>query len=329
MAELLTAGVVGTGMYVPEKVLTNADLEKMVDTNDEWITSRVGIKERRIAAPGETTSSMGAAAARAALADAGITAAEVDLIITATITPDMPWPSTACFIQRALGATRAACFDVEAACTGFVYALSLARNYVATGMYRTVLVVAAETLSRITDWEDRNTAVLFGDAAGAAVIKAVAPPAGILATHLGADGSKGELLEMPGGGSRHPTSHETVEARMHFIRMKGNEVFKHAARAMAHSNSEVLAKAGISIDQVDLLIPHQANMRIIEAAARLSKLPMEKVYLNLMHYGNTSAATTAVALAEARRDKRVGPGSLCLLVAFGGGFTWGACLLRL
>ncbi|NTV51719.1 MAG: ketoacyl-ACP synthase III [Candidatus Firestonebacteria bacterium] len=325
----MTAGVVGTGMYVPEKVLTNADLEKMVDTNDEWITSRVGIKERRIAAPGETTSSMGAAAARAALADAGITAAEVDLIITATITPDMPWPSTACFIQRALGATRAACFDVEAACTGFVYALSLARNYVATGMYRTVLVVAAETLSRITDWEDRNTAVLFGDAAGAAVIKAVAPPAGILATHLGADGSKGELLEMPGGGSRHPTSHETVEARMHFIRMKGNEVFKHAARAMAHSNSEVLAKAGITIDQVDLLIPHQANMRIIEAAARLSKLPMEKVYLNLMHYGNTSAATTAVALAEARRDKRVGPGSLCLLVAFGGGFTWGACLLRL
>jgi 3-oxoacyl-[acyl-carrier-protein] synthase III len=329
VAELLTAGIVGTGMYVPEKILTNADLEKMVDTNDEWITSRVGIKERRIAASGETTSSMGAQAARAALADAGVAAAEVDLIITATITPDMPWPSTACFIQRALGATRAACFDVEAACTGFVYALALARNYVATGMYRTVLVVAAETLSRITDWEDRNTAVLFGDAAGAAVVRAVQPPAGILATHLGADGSKGELLEMPGGGSRHPASHETVDARLHFIRMKGNEVFKHAARAMAHSNSEVLAKAGITIDQVDLLIPHQANMRIIEAAARLSKLPMERVYLNLMHYGNTSAATTAVALAEARRDGRLHAGSLCLLVAFGGGFTWGACLLRL
>jgi 3-oxoacyl-[acyl-carrier-protein] synthase-3 len=316
-------------MYVPEKVLTNADLEKMVDTNDEWITSRVGIKERRIAAPGETTSTMGALAARAALADAGVTADQVDLIITATITPDLPWPSTACFIQRALGATRAACFDVEAACTGYVYALALARNYVATGMYRTVLVVAAETLSRITDWEDRNTAVLFGDAAGAAVVRAVAPPAGILATHLGADGSKGELLEMPGGGSRHPASHATVDARMHFIKMKGNEVFKHAARAMANSNSEVLTKANIAIGEVDLLIPHQANMRIIEAAARLSKLPMEKVYLNLMRYGNTSAATTAVALAEARREGRVGAGSLCLLVAFGGGFTWGACLLRL
>jgi len=329
VAELLTAGIVGTGMYVPEKILTNADLEKMVDTNDEWITSRVGIKERRIAAPGETTSTLGAQAARAALADAGVAAEEVDLIITATITPDLPWPSTACFIQRALGATRAACFDVEAACTGFVYALSLARNYVATGMYKTVLVVAAETLSRITDWEDRNTAILFGDAAGAAVVRAVAPPAGILATHLGADGTKGELLDMAGGGSRHPASHETVDARMHFIRMKGNEVFKHAARAMAHADTEVLAKAKVTIDQVDLLIPHQANMRIIEAAARLSKLSMDKVYLNLMHYGNTSAATTAVALAEARRDGRVKAGSLCLLVAFGGGFTWGACLLRL
>jgi len=316
-------------MYVPEKVLTNQDLERMVDTNDEWITQRVGIKERHIAAPGETTSMLGARAARLALEDARVKPEELDLIITATITPDVPWPATACFIQRELGATRAACFDVEAACTGFVYALSLARNFNATGMYRTVLVVAAETLTRITDWEDRNTAVLFGDAAGAAVVRAVDPPTGILATYLGADGSKGELLEMPGGGSRNPASHETVNQRMHYIKMKGNEVFKHAARAMAHANQAVLSKAGLTIDQVDLLIPHQANVRIIEAAARLSKLPMERVYLNLAKYGNTSAATTAVALAEARREGRIGSGSTCLLVAFGGGFTWGACLLKL
>lgn len=329
MPELLRAGIIGTGKQVPDKVLTNQDLERMVDTNDEWITQRVGIKERRIAAPEETSSRLGVQAAQKALADAGVTPKEVDLIITATITPDVPWPATACFIQRELGATRAACFDIEAACTGYVVALSLARNFIATGMYRTVLVVAAETLSRITDWQDRNTAVLFGDAAGAAVVRAVAAPRGILATYIGADGSKGELLELPAGGSRRPASHETVDQRLHYMKMKGNEVFKHAARAMAHANQEVLTKAGMSIEQIDLLIPHQANMRIIEAAARLSNLPMERVYLTLAKYGNTSAATTAVALDEARREGRVGQGSLVLLVAFGGGFTWGACLMRL
>ncbi len=323
------AGIVGTGKYMPSKVLTNADLEKMMDTNDEWITSRVGIKERRVAAPEETTSSMGAQAARAALAEANTSAEELDLIITATITPDVPWPATACFIQRELGAAHAACFDIEAACTGFIYALSLARNFIVTGMYRTVLVVASEVLTRITDWQDRNTAVLFGDAAGAAVLKAVDPPAGIIATYLAADGSKGDLLEMPGGGSRFPPTHESVDQRLHFIKMRGNEVFKFAGRAMARANAQVLAKAGLSIEQVDLLIPHQANMRIIEAAARLSHLPMERVYLNLARYGNTSAATTAVALDEARREGRIRAGQLCLLVAFGGGFTWGSCLLRL
>jgi 3-oxoacyl-[acyl-carrier-protein] synthase-3 len=326
---VLRAGIIGTGMYLPEKILTNADLERMVDTNDEWITSRVGIKERRIAAPDETTSSLGARAAAEALAEAGVKAEEVDLILTATITPDVPWPATACYIQRALGAKHAVCFDIEAACTGFIYALSLARNFIATGHYRTVLVVASETLSRITDWQDRNTAILFGDAAGAAVLRPVTAPAGILATQLGADGSKGDLLTMPGGGSLHPATHETVDARLHFVKMKGNEVFKHAARAMAHANQQVLAKAGVGIADIDLLIPHQANMRIIEAAARLSNLSMDKVFLNLARYGNTSAATTAVALNEARRTGRVGPGSLCLLVAFGGGFTWGSCLVRL
>lgn len=316
-------------MYLPEKVLTNADLEKIVDTNDDWITQRVGIKERRIAHASETTSTLGTKAAQEALAEAGIEPGEIDLIITATITPDVPWPSTACFIQRALGAKRAACFDIEAACTGFVTALAIANGFIATGMYRTVLVVAAETLSRITDWKDRNTAVLFGDAAGAAVLRPVSEPRGILATFLAADGSKGELLELPGGGSRHPASHATVEAGMHFIKMKGNEVFKFAGRAMARANARVLEKAHMTIDQVDLLIPHQANMRIIESAARLSNLSMDKVYLNLHRYGNTSAATTAVALNEARRGGRVGVGSVCLLVAFGGGFTWGSCLLRL
>lgn len=329
MKERLNAGIVGTGRYVPEKILTNRDLEKMVDTSDEWIITRVGIKERRIAAPDETTSTMGAQAARAALADAKLAPEDVDLIITATITPDVPWPATASFIQRQLGATRAACFDVEAACTGFICGLSVAQAYIATGMYRTVLVVAAETLSRITDWEDRNTAVLFGDAAGAAVLQPVSAPRGILSSYLGADGSKGDLLELPGGGSRKPATHETVDQRQHYIKMKGNEVFKFAGRAMAQANKRALEKAGMQISEIDLLIPHQANMRIIQAAARLSALPMEKVYLNIEKYGNTSAATTAVALAEARLEGRVGPGSVCLLVAFGGGFTWGACLLRL
>ncbi len=328
MEALRNAGIVGTGSYIPSKVLTNHDLEKMMDTNDEWITTRVGIKERHIAAPEETSSTMGATAAKAALADARIGPEDLDLIITATITPDMPWPATACFIQRQLGAVNAACMDVEAACTGFIYSLVLAKSFVATGMYKTILVVAAETLSRITDWEDRNTAVLFGDAAGAAVVQAVGEGKGILSSYLGSDGSKGELLELPAGGSRLPASHDTVDQRLHYMKMRGNEVFKYAAKAMASANKKALEAAGISVEQLDLLIPHQANMRIIEAAARLSRLPMEKVYLNIAKYGNTSAATTAVALDEARREGRIREGSLCLLVAFGGGFTWGSCLMR-
>lgn len=328
MGDKISAGVVGTGKYIPEKVLTNADLEKMVETSDEWITTRVGIKERHIAAKEETTSTMGAIAAERALEAAGIKSEDIDLIITATITPDLPWPATACFIQRHIKAVNAACFDIEAACTGFIYGLELARAYIESGMYKTVLVVAGETLSRITDWEDRNTAILFGDAAGAAVLKPVEGDRGILSTYLGSDGSKAQLLEMPGGGSRFPASHETIDQRMHYIKMKGNEVFKFAGRAMANANKQALEKAGISIDEVDLLIPHQANMRIIQAAARLSQLPMDKVFLNIEKYGNTSAATTAVALNEAFTEGRLKSGDLCLLVAFGGGFTWGSCLMR-
>jgi len=326
--DLINVGIVGTGKYIPEKVLTNADLEKMVDTSDEWITTRVGIKERHIAAPHETTSTMGAAAARQALADAKLTPGDVDLIITATITGDVPWPATSCFIQRELGATRAACVDLEAACTGFIYALTIGKTFIQSGMYKTVLVIASETLTRITDWEDRNTAVLFGDAAGAAVLQAVEKPAGILVSYLGADGSKGDLLELPAGGSRLPASHETVDQRLHYMKMKGSEVFKFAGRAMAKSNQKVLEQTGLTIDQIDLLIPHQANMRIIEVAARLSNLPMERVYLNIAKYGNTSAATTAVGLHEAREEGRIKPGSKVILVSFGGGFTWGSCLIQ-
>jgi len=326
--DLINVGIVGTGKYIPEKVRTNAALEKMVDTSDEWITTRVGIKERHIAAPHETTSTMGAAAARQALADAKLTPGDVDLIITATITGDVPWPATSCFIQRELGATRAACVDLEAACTGFIYALTIGKTFIQSGMYKTVLVIASETLTRITDWEDRNTAVLFGDAAGAAVLQAVEKPAGILVSYLGADGSKGDLLELPAGGSRLPASHETVDQRLHYMKMKGSEVFKFAGRAMAKSNQKVLEQTGLTIDQIDLLIPHQANMRIIEVAARLSNLPMERVYLNIAKYGNTSAATTAVGLHEAREEGRIKPGSKVILVSFGGGFTWGSCLIQ-
>ena len=329
VAESLRVGIAGTGVYVPERLLTNQDLEKMMDTSDEWITTRVGIKERHLAAPDESTSTMGAAAARRALAAAGVEPEAVDVIITATITPDVPWPATANFIQRELGARRAACFDIAAACSGFIYALDMARDFIRGGMAETVLVVAAETLSRITDWEDRNTAVLFGDAAGAAVLKPVEPPRGILSTYLAADGSKGDLLELPAGGSRLPPTRDTVAERLHYIKMKGNEVFKAAGRAMARANAEALKAAGLSIDDVDLLIPHQANMRIIQAAARLSNLPMERVFLNLERYGNTSAATTAVALHEAVDTGRLKPGDHCLLVAFGGGFTWGSCLIRM
>jgi 3-oxoacyl-[acyl-carrier-protein] synthase-3 len=327
--ETLRAGIVGTGMYVPKQVLTNADLEKMVETNDEWITTRVGIKERRIAALDETASTLGSRAALEALADAGVDPRDVELIITATISGDMPWPATAAFIQREIGAVRAAAFDVEAACTGFIYALSMASSFIASGTYKTVLVVATEVLSRLTDWQDRNTAVLFGDAAGAAVLQPVPAPRGILSSYLGADGSKADLLELPAGGSRRPTTHETVEQRLHFMKMRGNEVFKFAGRAMAKANEIALSRAGIGVQEIDLLIPHQANLRIIEAAARLSNLPMEKVFLNIRRYGNTSAATTAVALHEARKDQRLHENSLCLMVAFGGGFTWGSCLIRM
>ena len=325
---LRRACIAGTGSSVPEKVLTNFDLEKMVDTSDEWIRTRSGIERRHIARDGETTGTLGAEAAQRALDDAGIGPEEVDLILVATITPEMVFPSTACVVQEAIGAVNAGAMDVNA-CSGFIYALSVADLMVASGKCRHVLVIASETLSRITDWTDRNTCVLFGDGAGAAVVSPSPDETrGILSTYLKSDGSKGEILYLPGGGSRNPTSHETVDQGMHFIKMSGRETFKVAVQAMGDAAVRILKAAGLSGEDVDLMIPHQANMRIIQATAKRIDLPMEKVYVNLNEYGNTSAATIPIALDEARKNGRLKSGDLALFVAFGGGLTWASALVR-
>ncbi|HAG06676.1 MAG TPA: 3-oxoacyl-ACP synthase [Peptococcaceae bacterium] len=322
------AGIAGLGIYVPERVLTNQDLEKMVDTSDAWIRERTGIRERRIAAPEEATSDLAAAAARAALADAGITAGEVDLIIVATATPDTLFPATACLVQEKLGADRAGAFDLLAGCSGFIYALACGAQFIAGGAADTVLVVGAETLSRIVNWEDRNTCVLFGDGAGAAVLRPAPREKGILATLLGSDGSGGTLLQLPAGGSRLPASQRTVQENLHYIQMNGREIFKFAVRVMGDAALEVVRKAGLSPEQIDLFIPHQANIRIIDAAARRLGVPMEKVVVNVDRYGNTSAASVPLALADARDAGRLCRGANIVMVAFGAGLTWAAAAVR-
>lgn len=328
IAGLPRAGIVATGSYVPERVLTNADLEKMVDTTNEWILTRTGIRERHIARPDEATSDMAAEAARRALANAGISAEQIDLIIVATITPDMGFPNTACFVQAKIGATNAFCFDIEAACSGFVYGLDLARQYIGTGSVRTVLVIGAEKISCITDWSDRSLCVLFGDGAGAAVVQAVPDRNGILASVMRSDGRLSELLMLPGGGSRHPTSAETLEKGLHFMKMNGRDVFKHAVTCMTDVARRALDKAGLTIEDIDLIIPHQANQRIVVAIGeRLGGAP-EKYFINLDRYGNTSAASVILALDEASSMGRLKRGDKVLLVAFGGGFTWGATVLE-
>ncbi len=320
--------IVGTGSYAPERVLTNAELEKLVNTTDEWIMTRTGIRERHIARPDETTSMMGAEAARRALAAAGITAEEVDMIVVATITPDMGFPNTACFVQSQIGARKAFCFDIEAACSGFVYATELARQFVATGAINTALVIGAEKISCITDWKDRSLCVLFGDGAGAAVLQSRSDRRGIISSVLCSDGTLSDLLKLPGGGSKHPASAETVAAGLHFMKMDGRDVFKHAVTRMTDVARQVLERAGVTIDDVDLVIPHQANQRIVSAIGdRLGGDPA-KYYVNLDRYGNTSAASVILALDEAVRNGRIKRGDLVLLVAFGGGFTWGATLLE-
>ncbi|APO48244.1 beta-ketoacyl-ACP synthase III [Paenibacillus sp. FSL H7-0942] len=327
MNNLRPVGIIGTGKYVPEKILTNSDLEKMVDTNDEWIVSRTGIKERHIAAPDQATSDLAYEAAIKALESAGMTGSDLDLIIVATITPDSSFPSTACILQDKLGAKGAAAFDLSAACSGFVYGLASATSFIQSGMYNNALVIGADCLSRITDYTDRNTCVLFGDGAGAVVVGEVPEGRGFKAFDLGAEGAGGSLLQMEGGGSRLPATAETVENKKHYINMNGREVFKFAVRVMGTATIEVLRKAGMERTDVDLFVPHQANIRIIQSAMQRLELPEEKVVVNVDKYANTSAASIPLALVEAAEEGRMKAGDTVLMVGFGGGLTWGASVL--
>jgi 3-oxoacyl-[acyl-carrier-protein] synthase-3 len=320
-------GILGTGMYVPERVLTNADLEKMVETSDEWIVTRTGMRERRIASEQEASSDLAYHAAQEALRNAGLSAEDLELIIVATITPDMAFPSTACILQDRLGARKAAAFDLSAACSGFIYGLANATGLIAGGMYKNALVVGAECLSKITDYTDRNTCILFGDGAGAVVLGPVPEGRGFRSFELGADGSGGELLRLAGGGSRNPVSQKVLDDKLNYIYMAGKEVFKFAVKIMGSAAEEALRKAGIAKADVDLLIPHQANIRIIQSALERLELPEEKCVINLDRYGNVSAASIPIALAEAVRENRVKEGDTLLFVGFGGGLTWGASVL--
>jgi 3-oxoacyl-[acyl-carrier-protein] synthase III len=325
---MIHARIIGTGSYVPKKVVTNHDLEKLIDTSDTWITERTGIKERRIAEKSEMTSDLAYEAARNALKAAKLSPLELDLILVATTTPDMIMPSCGCVLQEKLGAKKAAAFDLYAACSGFIYGLSVANAYIKSETYKTILVVGAEVLSRFTDWEDRTTCVLFGDGAGAVVLQRHAGKRGVLSTHLHSDGTLGNVLNIPGGGTLHPPSHETINRRMHFIKMKGNETFKAAVRALEDVAQETLAFNKIKPEDLDLLIPHQANLRIIQAMAQRLNMPMEKVVLTLPKYGNTSAASIPMAMDEAVRANRIKDNDLIMLEAFGGGLTWGSALVR-
>lgn len=324
-----SAGIWGLGRCVPERVLTNEDLEKMVDTSDEWIRTRTGIVERRIADDDVTTSDLALAASRDALRQAGLAGSAVDMIIVATVTPDMNFPATACLLQDQLGASRAAAFDLLVGCTGFIYGLAIARQFVEGGAADFVLVVAGDILTKITDWEDRATCVLFGDAAGAVVVGPCHPGTGILSTYLGTDGSGADHLKMPGGGSLNPASEETVSNRLHYLKMNGREVFKFAVRAMGSSAREVVSKAGLDFSDIDCYIPHQANRRIIDASAGRLGIPMDRVYINLDRYGNTSAASVPLALSEAWDRGVVRPGDNVLAVTFGAGLSWGSAVVKM
>ena len=320
-------GITGLGMHVPSKVLTNFDIEKMVDTTDEWIRTRTGIRERRVAEPGTTTSDLAYQAAVEALKQARLDPKDLELLIIATTTPDMLFPSTSCLVQQRLGAKSAVCFDLSAACSGSVFAIVTAQQYLLTGRYRNALVIGAEVLSSFIDWTDRSTCVLFGDGAGACVMTPVTR-GGILATDMGSDGSAAEYLYMPGGGSKHPPSHASVDQRLHFLRMSGGEIFKLAVRRMADSAKRVVKDAKVKPEHVECFIPHQANIRIIEAVAKWAHLPIEKVYMNLQRYGNTSAASNLIALYEAVKEGRIKRGDHVVMVAFGAGLTWGSLLFQ-
>jgi 3-oxoacyl-[acyl-carrier-protein] synthase-3 len=326
----ISAKMAGIGAYVPETILTNAYFEKIVDTSDEWITTRTGIKTRHVVGDsGEVTSDMSIKAAREALADAGLSAEDLDLIIVGTVTPDMKTPSTACFVQRALGAGNAAVMDVNAACVGYLYALSTARAYILAEMARTVLVIGCETLTSITNYKDRSTCVLFGDGAGAAVLQRVDEPGvGVLATHIAANGNFVDLLCVRAGGSREPMTSANIDSERRFLYMNGSEIFKFAVRLMQGAAEKVIADAGVKPEDIALFIPHQANIRIIESLAKRLAIPDEKLFINIQKYGNTSSASIGIAMVEAKKQGRLKPGDLTLLVSFGGGLVWGAALIR-
>jgi len=320
--------ITGTGIYVPDKVLTNFDLEKMVDTSDEWIITRTGIRERRVVSPEQASSDLGLESAKRALKDAEITSDDIDLILVATATPDTLFPSTACWVQKSLEANHIPAFDISAGCTGFIYGMIIAESLILSGVCQRVLLIAAEILTKITNWKDRNTCVLFGDAAGAAILEESHDDSGMLSSYWKADGALGDLLLQPAGGTRIVTSHETVDKDLHYLSMKGNEVFKHAVKRMGEAAVEALKKAGLNKKDVDYLIPHQANIRIIEATGRRLNLPPERVYSNIHKYGNVSAATIPLCIHEIKEEKKFKKGDIIVLDAFGAGFTWGAVVYR-
>jgi len=324
---LRTVSIIGTGVYLPEKTVTNRDLEKIVDTSDEWIYSRTGMHERRIARDDQATSDLAAEAAKAALADADISADEVDLLIVATLSPDMFFPSTACFVQAKIGAKNAYCYDLGAACSGSLYALETAKNQIACGAVNTALIIGAEKMSTFIDWKDRNTCVLFGDGAGAMVLRATGAKRGIMKGVFGSDGTLAHQLWTPGGGSRNPMTHEMLDQNLQYLKMEGREVYKHAVMQMTQSSIDALEKNGLSSDDVKLFIPHQANARIIDAIGK--RLDVQgRMFLNVEKYANTSAAALPIAIDEAVKSWRIAKGELMLLVAFGGGFTWGANIVE-
>ena len=325
---MIRAKIIGTGAYAPKRILTNADLEKMVDTNDEWIQQRSGIRERHIVDESEATSDLAVNAARQALERASLVPDDIDFIVVGTTTPDMFFPTVGNIVQQRLGFRRVGSVDMLAACAGSIYSMATGAKFIETGKYRRVLCIGAEALSRITDFTDRGTCVLLADAAGAAVLEASEDGSGIIDVDLYSDGQYADLLYMPGGGSRYPATRETVDARMHYARMKGSEVFKVAVRMFVECAQTILSRHGLTADDVDIFIPHQANLRIIEAAAKRVGLPMEKVYVNVDRYGNTGAASVYVALEEAVTAGRVKRGDKVLLAAFGGGFAWGAALVQ-
>ncbi len=320
--------IVGTGSSVPSKVLSNFDLEKMVDTSDKWITERTGIKYRYIANNGVVTSDLCSDAALKALEEAKVLPKELDVIIVATVTGDVKFPATACYVQQKIKAVNAVAFDISAACSGYIYSLTLANQMIMSNNFKTVLIIGGEILTSMVDWTDRNTCVLFGDGAGANVIKPSDGEKGVITTYIKSDGQLAHLLTTPGGGSKFPINHRTVEQKLQFIHMEGREVFKHAVKCMSESVEKVLQQANMSPEEIDLMIPHQANIRIIEATAKRAGIPMERVLVNIDRYGNTSSASIPIALDEAKRNGRLKEGDTVLMVVFGGGFTWGSAIVK-